>query len=154
MFSQENIKGSLAYIKSNFNILSSTIKCLEKQGLELVDAIGYIDKASERLKKANGKIGNLINSKLNCAIEKNAGFQTLKKISDILTGKAETFEIEEELSVSASAFFKYAPTTSVDVERSFSRYKNLLSEKRRSFTFDNCKQHLIIQCNSDVLPSD
>jgi len=45
-------------------------------------------------------------------------------------------------------FFKYAPITSVDVERSFSRYKNLYSDNRRSFTFDSIKNHLIIQYNS------
>ncbi|KAF0765111.1 DUF659 domain-containing protein [Aphis craccivora] len=39
------------------------------------------------------------------------------------------------------------PITSVDVERSFSKYKNLLSNNRRSFTFDNIKYALIVQCN-------
>lgn len=150
-FSSDKIEGNLAFIKSNFSILSSTITSLEKQDLELIDAISYIDKVSTVLKKARGKVGQSIIAKFNKVLEKNYGFQTIRKIALILTGEMATFEIEEELSVSDSVFFKYAPITSVDVERSFSRYKNLLSDKRRSFTFENIKKHLIIQCNSDLL---
>jgi hypothetical protein len=46
------------------------------------------------------------------------------------------------------AHFQFALITSVDVERSFSKYKNLLSDNRRSFTLENIKHALIIvQCN-------
>jgi hypothetical protein len=39
------------------------------------------------------------------------------------------------------------PITSMDVERNFSKYKYLLTDNRRGFTFDNIKYALIIQCN-------
>lgn len=45
-------------------------------------------------------------------------------------------ETEKDLKIRNLAFFKYAPITSVDVEQSFSRYKNLLSDNKRSFKFD------------------
>ncbi|KAF0737604.1 Uncharacterized protein FWK35_00020288 [Aphis craccivora] len=45
---------------------------------------------------------------------------------------------------------KYAPVTSVDVERSFSSYKNILSDRHRSFLFENLKNHLIVQCNNNM----
>jgi hypothetical protein len=44
---------------------------------------------------------------------------------------------------------KYASTTSVDVERSFSLYKTLLSDSRRAFAFENFRKHLIIQCYNE-----
>ncbi|KAF0750784.1 Uncharacterized protein FWK35_00038040, partial [Aphis craccivora] len=56
--------------------------------------------------------------------------------------------LPEDLSFDDIAFMRYAPITSVDVERSFSAYKNLLTDNRQSFLFDNIKRALIVQCNS------
>jgi len=55
----------------------------------------------------------------------------------------------EDLKVEDLAFFKYAPITSVDVERSFSRYKNLLLDNRRSYKFELIKKTIVSQCNAD-----
>ena len=38
------------------------------------------------------------------------------------------------------------PLASVDVERSFSIFKNILSDRRHSFTEQNLKQTLIVNC--------
>ncbi len=42
----------------------------------------------------------------------------------------------------------YAPLKSVDVERSFSTYKNLLSDKRTNFTESNIEKFIFIQFNT------
>jgi hypothetical protein len=44
--------------------------------------------------------------------------------------------------------FKYAPITSVDVERSFSVFKNMLTDKRPSFTEDKLEMHIFIHFNN------
>jgi len=59
--------------------------------------------------------------------------------------------IEEYLKVKDLAFFKYAPITSVDVEQSFSRYKNVLIDNRRSYKFEKIKKTIVAQCNSNNL---
>jgi len=41
-----------------------------------------------------------------------------------------------------------SPMTSIDVERSFSQYKNLLSNNRRTFHMRNLKKILEVQCNN------
>ena len=41
-----------------------------------------------------------------------------------------------------------APLVSVSVERSFSNYKNLLSEQRQNLTFQNIERLLVVKCNS------
>jgi len=72
-------------------------------------------------------------------------------ISNILNGTEENIDEElGDLNASVMVYFKYAPITSVDVERSFSQYKNLLTDKRRSLLLENIKEMLIIQCNSDL----
>lgn len=43
--------------------------------------------------------------------------------------------------------FKYAPAVSCDVERTFSQYKRVLEDCRRSFIFENLRKHVIIHCN-------
>lgn len=58
-------------------------------------------------------------------------------------------QFPEDYTCNDFVHFKYAPTTSVDVERSFSSYKTLLSDNRRAFTFENLKHLIIIQCNNE-----
>ena len=53
----------------------------------------------------------------------------------------------EEFSPTDIEFFKYAPITSVDVERSFSIFKNLLADNRRSFTFENLRMTFAVHYN-------
>lgn len=56
--------------------------------------------------------------------------------------------LPEDLNGNDLAHFKYAPITSSDVERSFSLYKNVLTDNRRSFEIGNIKKALVIQCNA------
>ncbi|KAL4084256.1 hypothetical protein QTP88_028102 [Uroleucon formosanum] len=94
----------------------------------------------------------MVQEKMNDVLAKNEGYQTLAQISKILTGEETLMvKIPENLSLGDFAYFKYAPINSVDVERSFSMFKVLLSDNRKSFTFDDLKKHLIVQCNFQVV---
>lgn len=77
------------------------------------------------------------------------------KIYKILSGEVENLEgVAEDMTNDDLAYFNYAPITSVDVERSFSIYKNLLSSNRRRFTFENIRKYLIVQCNFQETQND
>ena len=70
------------------------------------------------------------------------------KINGILGGNGATLgEEDPALDSNDVTLFKYAPLTSCDVEGSFSMYKKILSDNRRSFLFKNLKMHLVIHCN-------
>lgn len=56
-----------------------------------------------------------------------------------------TMSSEEQESFEGLPEVKYALKTSVDVERSFSMYKNMLTNNRHAFKFDNIKKWLILQ---------
>ncbi|KAF0709354.1 Uncharacterized protein FWK35_00035103 [Aphis craccivora] len=76
------------------------------------------------------------------------GFKTVTTISKILNGeKVLNQNFPDDLNNSDITHFKFAPITSVDVERSFLKYKNLLSDNRKSFTMEHIKHALIVQCN-------
>jgi len=146
-----NLENNLAYIKSNFSILSVAIDKLQAKSLSLATSLNIIENIEETLKTLNGEHGKPIYLKLKNVLEKNSGLSKLKHISNILEGE-ETTNIGEslgELTCNDFVYFKYAPIVSVDVERSFSRYKTLLADDRRKFKFENLAKHLIIQCNTE-----
>jgi len=62
--------------------------------------------------------------------EKNNGLRISEKISKILDGENDSnlddfSEFPDDYSSHDIVYFKYAPITSVDVERSFSAYKTV-----------------------------
>ena len=83
-------------------------------------------------------------------MSKNIGFEKLNKVSQILSGNANIDETLEPLSMLDILSMKYAPIVSCDVERVFSKYKAILVDNRRSFIFENLRQHVIIKCNHDL----
>lgn len=81
---------------------------------------------------------------------RNVGYSSIVNISKILRGdrdESPSNEFVAKFSASQIASFKYCPVTSCDVERVFSVYKHILSQRRRKFLFENFKHHLIINCN-------
>jgi hypothetical protein len=140
---------NLAYIKSNVCGISKSITRLETVGIQLCDAINIVKQTESELSQVQGEVANKVNAKLQSVLERNPGYSTLCKVSDILCGNgAELGGNEQELSANDLTLFKYSPVTSCGVERSFSRYKLLFSENRRSFQVDNVKMHVIIHCNT------
>ena len=55
----------------------------------------------------------------------------------------------EEIAAAAQTYM-YFPVSSVDTERSFSKYKNLVTDKRENLTEENTKQLVIMNFNGDV----
>jgi len=144
------IKNDLIFIKTHFGFLVDKITRLEKQGVLLTDSILIVEEVKAKIFQVPGNVGKSIQTKLDSVYDKNHGLNT---ISNILAGKSHVTiqDLEVELTTSDLPYFKYAPVSSTDVERSFSKFKMLLSDNRKKFTFDNLKKTLIIQCNSQLL---
>jgi hypothetical protein len=145
--SDQNIEAQLVFIKSNFGFLPDLITRLEKQGISLADSIYIVEGAKKKLIQINGEIGEKIKIKIDSVLSKNKGYQAVLKISKILNGEENIDGIPEDFSLNDLTYMKNCPITSVDVERSFSAYKNLLTSNRQSFKFENIKKSLIVQCN-------
>ena len=62
----------------------------------------------------------------------------LSKVAKIHNGDSSSEVNIEPHLISA---LKYAPITSVDVERSFSTYKQIFSDRRRNFLIENLEKH-------------
>lgn len=83
--------------------------------------------------------------KIQQVMDKNKGFQKIQIICKKLNGSTTNWDVKQLMT------FKYAPITSVDVERSFSMYKNILRSNRHSFLFENLSQQFIIYCNNNQI---
>jgi hypothetical protein len=86
-------------------------------------------------------------------LNKNPGLNCLKLIRDIQRYHPMQNEWDN-IAEGAHSFghignMKFAPITSVGVERFFSWYTSVLRPNRRSFNFDNLSTYMVYHCYQD-----
>lgn len=145
LMASSTIQAHLACIEANFSKLPEYIVRLEHSHLSLTQQFDVIENLKTDLADNGSEICDAVEAKLEFVLNKNPGFKRMKKICNILQGSTEE---SDEFSAHQLAAFKFAPMASVDVERSFSTYKQLYRDNRHNFTFENLKSHLIIHCNT------
>ncbi|KAE9538630.1 hypothetical protein AGLY_005729 [Aphis glycines] len=149
IMSETDLESNLAFIYTNYGFLTTAIICLETQGTFLTDAIKTVENVENKLNTIKCSKGITIYKKFEEVIAKNLGFKILTKISKVMLGEEISMDnLPEDISCDDLLYFKYAPISSVDVERSFSVYKNMLADNRRSFKFENLSKSLIITSNA------
>jgi hypothetical protein len=94
------------------------------------------------LKNVPGRVGKIILDKFSSVLAKG--------ISNILSLDA-TDKDNNDLDPEHISSLKYAPITSVDVERTFSSYKNILSDRMQKLSVKNLEKHLIINWYNNKL---
>lgn len=143
-----SIKRELAFIKRNYTCLTVTLTSMQRQGCSLSDGIGKFLNIRDQL---NGHQNATVRKKFDDVMQKNKGLDILRTILTYLedpeADDSTACDFVRNLSPNELNAYAFAPVTSCDVERTFSSYKYIFSEQRRSFTFENLKQHLVIHCN-------
>ena len=128
-FAYERIETDLAYIKCNVAPLVTAIVQLETLGLPLSESIDIMTSVETNLEYLEGEV---FYEKLQKVLKRNRGYKNLVEINDVLTRQMQpTQAYVKNLTPSEMVLFKYAPTTSADVERSFSDYKHVFSDRRK-----------------------
>ena len=148
----ESLKGDLAFIEAHFWRLPEVIVQLEKGNACLSDSTNAYEGVLDELKRTPGPYGDKIRRKCEYVLSHNPDYKRIRAISEILRGTLTTSEVGE-LRPSELASYKFAPIVSVDVERSFSMLKQVLGDRRHSFTFENLKMVTVIHCNQVIFPS-
>lgn len=144
LLNKDSMAADLAYINSNLAYLAVAITQLEEAGLPLTRSLAILEDTRTRLNSLSGAKGKNLNEKLSQMLHKNSGLEILQKVVKIIEGKDES--LPEGMEPSDIAELKYCPITSVDVERSFSIFKNVFSDRWQSFTEENLSKVMI--CNS------
>ncbi|XP_003744005.1 uncharacterized protein LOC100907991 [Galendromus occidentalis] len=139
------LPSDLAFIATNFANFPVFIKMLEDTSQPLHDTVSLLRDIERCVGAIAGSRASPIKEKFQRILHSNPGLSIMCEIESSHQGghiSLTDFSIEELAS------FRYAPIVSVDVERSFSTYKNLLSDRRHSLTVENAKFHLITMCNN------
>jgi len=126
LLGKDSLSSSLAFIHCHLSSLPAAITKLEEAGLPLADALSILEKAKEKINNVPGSTGLLLQGKLDSVLQKNPGLDTLTTVSSVLSGGEGA--LPSEMGPGEAAHLRFCPRASVDVERSFSLYKNILSD--------------------------
>lgn len=145
IFSKEGVKTDLAFIKTNFSSIISGTIILETKGLSIQDSTDIVEGIRKSLSSMRRKE---FNQKMNAVLKRNTGYEQLIEIRNVLFQHTKpSDDYVKSLNPNELTLFRFCPATTSDVERSFSLYGNILTQNRRSFTFENLKKHMIVKCN-------
>ncbi|KAF2894828.1 hypothetical protein ILUMI_11351 [Ignelater luminosus] len=148
LLSETAIVKELAFIKSYIEFLPDIMEALETRGMTLKDQLEKLSFVEEKLKILPGKKGKVLQQKFENVFGNNSGLKQMKNF--------EIGSIPSDMDPFRLSCYTYAPITSVEVERSFSVFKNLLDNRRHSFVDKNsfnCAKSSFVTCVKDAIPS-
>lgn len=106
-----------------------------------------LEKNIEQSNALPNSLSEKVRGKLNAVLYKNPCLEEIKKVNAFINGTSQI--LPEEVSAEMAPNFKFCPVTSVDVERSFSAYKLVLSDKRHKFAPENLEKYVIVYCHKN-----
>lgn len=131
----------LAVIKQSYSSIVDTITRLQKNGMALAESFGILNEATNRLNEAPDVEVKL---KLAQVLSKNPDLRFLRALVNRDAEFIAMCPQFKKMTPADLAIFAFAPIVSCEVERSFSIYKSILRDNRRSFKMEHLKQHLVI----------
>lgn len=145
------LAADLTFINSYLGFIPAAIDKLQTRGLSLNAQIEIVEDVRTRLRSIPGSRGNSLQVKADEVFTKNRGYMTLRQLNDALISGTSDTPTSLPTSPVILSSYTYAPLTSVDVERSFSDYKQLLTDHRTSFGQQNIEKHLVVMYNQKFL---
>ena len=142
------LKNELVFIKANFEGIVEAIVRLEDSKDRAVDQWTTFCSIVETVSRHD-----FLEQKVLAVMNRNTGLSLIHPALAVLSPGLPCFAIKKDTSYfdqlppDAAASLRFAPLTSVDVERSFSRYKSVLRSNRQSFTKDNLRKYIFVHCN-------
>lgn len=136
-------------IQANYCFIIDNITKLESSQLSLRASLEIIDIVKEGIRKVESPIGYEISAAFDKVLQKSPDMDCLRNINAVIMGQTRDVVNVERIQLENIPYYKFALITSVDAERTFSRFKSLLRENRTSFTFDNLSKTFFVMCNSD-----
>lgn len=144
------IEQDIIHIHSSYGFLVESITKLESNSISMAESIVIVENTYNKIKSISCTSGKIIYQQFHDNLLKSPDYDKLKIINNVINGLNQ--EIPENLEMFKSNFeyYKMCTLTSCEVERTFSRYKNINRDDRSSFSFENLKKHVIINCNARI----
>ena len=141
-----SLEADLAFIATHLSSLPSTLTQLEESGLPLIKALALVDQAQSKIDNIPGEKADRLRLKFGTVMQKNPGVNILRTVAEVIQGEGGLSSLPAGIGSSEVALFKFCPVSSVDVERSFSIYKNIFSDQRHHLTKENLKKIIVTNC--------
>ena len=125
------------------------MKILESNSLTLLESLSIVRDSYNKIKTSNGIGAKVALNKFKAVLFTNPGLEKITKICAKISGKSHVV-LQQNLSEDQLAHFRYCPITNVNLERSFSKYRLILSDRRLNFSEFNLKCHMIINFNKNL----
>ncbi|QQP50922.1 Uncharacterized protein FKW44_012086, partial [Caligus rogercresseyi] len=122
-----------------------SITSLETTGITLEGGLKIFEDVEERIRKIPGDAGEVFETMFDYVVKKNSALPVLRQVRDVLLGKPGA-PLSDGMSPMDGTILKYCPITSIDVERSFLRPKNILSDRRQIVTEKNLAEIIVCHC--------
>ncbi|KAJ8884023.1 hypothetical protein PR048_015880 [Dryococelus australis] len=129
-FNEPKIECAMAYIQNNFSFIAASIRKLETVGLSLRIVFDVVEECKGKLSDVRGDIRPKVLNEFEAVLAINPGYKIVVSIFKNLVGEEENFPVD--ISPGKYHLLKFAPATSCGVERSFSAFKNITSDRRLS----------------------
>lgn len=146
LLQNEQLPLDLIAVTSCFGFLGSSIKELENSNLSLKETFTILDTVVSKINSARGPRAMTVQEKLRRVFLNNEGLTFMRRACEILEGSCAPENsriVTEKLKNKEILSLKFAQLTSCDVERSFSIYKNILTDRRTNFTMDNLEMYIV-----------
>lgn len=144
---QPNLHPHLAQIRAHFFTLSTSLERLESAGVPLATSLKELEHVRASLAIADTPAVKSARKKLDDVLARNPDLLRLQQLSTALDDEA-FLPPDCPLSPAELSAYKFAPIVNCDIERAFSRYSSIFSDRRRSFTFENLAKHFMLSTNS------
>jgi hypothetical protein len=135
VLNKPNIKKDLDFIYENFNIIEVVLTLLQERHVSMVDALVNFDQVRMIINWSNSFP---VESKLEAVMARNPDLDTIREYAE---------HISKGTASDETSFYKFAPLTSVEVERSFSIYKWVLDVKRNRLSLENIEKIIVCYYN-------
>ena len=137
----------LAFISANFSLIADTVIRLEKRNLPLTESLHLLRTVKNSIDSMEDPRAEPVKEKLKALFTGNSGLNTIERFGQAISSGTQEPNDTSIDNPHKVMLFKNAPITSVDVERTFSEYKRILTDQRQSFQFVNLKKVLITAFN-------
>ena len=146
---KDNIKDQLKVVLDNFSDIPIVIKSLESEKTTLTEKINLFENLRKKLKENITEIGIQASNRLEEIIWLNPGYEDLRMISDMIDNNSvnPTYKYSKDQILN----FKNCFLSNASIERSFSKYRFILSDRRTNFSNDNLKSYLISNININCM---
>ncbi|KAJ8958587.1 hypothetical protein NQ318_016308 [Aromia moschata] len=138
-FQNEQVYADLQTIRKNYTaiVIRDAIRQFQNTSLSLMESLHIIDQLKTQLQTVGDKIGVIVKEKFETLLRKNPDLDRLRNIY--------TNSVPEDPLTEFKEHFAYASLTSLDIERSFSLYKNIFTPRRTKLQEKTVETHLMLQ---------